>query len=252
MEEAAGSSASAPATSSSVSTVPQAVESPPADRQPRLRLEWQEAPEHSLTKSVAGRSRVVPEDVLLLPEPPKPSTTRPPDPPEHKAATAATTKDKDAAPAPASGDDHRVRLTTARRRPRRSSDGARRGPPTRCSCAPRCWSRSSAGTRARPPCTDQPATTPLVLGRRARIRGHCCPTVYVRSLWPTLDVVVAWGRTTELLEYVDNRRAPTHTACSACSSPASRTRTALGHRPPAIPVQTAYRGTCVVSAKNRT
>jgi hypothetical protein len=23
-------------------------------------------------------------------------------------------------------------------------------------------------------------------------------------LWPTLDVVVAWGRTTELLEYVDN------------------------------------------------
>uniref|UniRef100_A0ACD5ZFP2 Uncharacterized protein n=1 Tax=Avena sativa TaxID=4498 RepID=A0ACD5ZFP2_AVESA len=56
------------------------------------------------------RSRVDPEDVLLLPEPPKPSTTGPPDPPEHKAAaaappeqkaTAATTKDKDAAPAPA-------------------------------------------------------------------------------------------------------------------------------------------------------
>jgi hypothetical protein len=23
-------------------------------------------------------------------------------------------------------------------------------------------------------------------------------------LWQTLDVVVAWGRTTELLEYVDN------------------------------------------------
>uniref|UniRef100_A0ACD6A7Q7 Uncharacterized protein n=1 Tax=Avena sativa TaxID=4498 RepID=A0ACD6A7Q7_AVESA len=44
------------------------------------------------------RSRVDPEDVLLLPEPPKPSTTGPPDPPEHKAA--ATTKDKDAASAP--------------------------------------------------------------------------------------------------------------------------------------------------------
>lgn len=50
------------------------------------------------------RSRVDPEDVLLLPEPPKPSTTGPPDPPEQKAAAvaaAATTKDKDAALAPA-------------------------------------------------------------------------------------------------------------------------------------------------------
>jgi hypothetical protein len=81
---------------------------------------------HNLTNSVAGRSGVVPEDALLLPEPPKP-----PDPPEHKAATAATTKDKDAAPAPAPGDDHLVRL--------RRRDGARglaamergaRGPPT--------------------------------------------------------------------------------------------------------------------------
>ncbi|KAL6873855.1 hypothetical protein ACP4OV_013937 [Aristida adscensionis] len=45
------------------------------------------------------RSRVDPEDVLLLPEPPKPSTTGPPDPPpETKAAPAAT---KEAAPAPA-------------------------------------------------------------------------------------------------------------------------------------------------------
>jgi hypothetical protein len=111
--------------------VPQGAESPAANRQPRLRLEWQEAPVHNLTNSVAGRSRVVPEDVLLLPEPPKPSTTGPPDPPEHKAATAATTKDKDAAPAPAPGDDHRVGL--------RRRDGARglaamerdaRGPPT--------------------------------------------------------------------------------------------------------------------------
>ncbi|XP_051198911.1 RING-H2 finger protein ATL43-like [Lolium perenne] len=49
------------------------------------------------------RARVDPEDVLLLPEPPKPSTTGPPDPsPDQKAlAAAATTKDKDAAPAPA-------------------------------------------------------------------------------------------------------------------------------------------------------
>ncbi|KAG8074781.1 hypothetical protein GUJ93_ZPchr0006g41604 [Zizania palustris] len=48
------------------------------------------------------RSRVDPEDVLLLPEPPKPSTTGPPDPPETKvAAAAATTKDKEAACAPA-------------------------------------------------------------------------------------------------------------------------------------------------------
>jgi hypothetical protein len=60
---------------------------------------------HGLTNSVAGRSRVVLEDVLLLPEPPKPSTTGPPDPPEHKAA------------APDRGDDHRVRL--------RRRDGAR-------------------------------------------------------------------------------------------------------------------------------
>lgn len=43
------------------------------------------------------RSRVDPEDVLLLPEPPKPSTTGPPDPPETKAAAAAT---KEPAPAP--------------------------------------------------------------------------------------------------------------------------------------------------------
>ncbi|KAK1612132.1 hypothetical protein QYE76_035805 [Lolium multiflorum] len=48
------------------------------------------------------RARVDPEDVLLLPEPPKPSTTGPPDPPEQKAlAAAATAKEKDAAPAPA-------------------------------------------------------------------------------------------------------------------------------------------------------
>ncbi|KAM3213439.1 hypothetical protein ACQJBY_066049 [Aegilops geniculata] len=52
------------------------------------------------------RSRVDPEDVLLLPEPPKPSTTGPPEPPEQKAAAAAavgTVKDKskDAALAPA-------------------------------------------------------------------------------------------------------------------------------------------------------
>lgn len=45
------------------------------------------------------RSRVDPEDVLLLPEPPKPSTTGPPDPPEQKAA--AVTKEKEAALAPA-------------------------------------------------------------------------------------------------------------------------------------------------------
>jgi hypothetical protein len=51
------------------------------------------------------RSRVDPEDVLLLPEPPKPSTTGPPDPLEPKAAAAAATttkdKEKDAAPVPA-------------------------------------------------------------------------------------------------------------------------------------------------------
>ncbi|KAK1611912.1 hypothetical protein QYE76_035585 [Lolium multiflorum] len=48
------------------------------------------------------RARVDPEDVLLLPEPPKPSTTGPPEPPEQKAlAAAATAKEKDAAPAPA-------------------------------------------------------------------------------------------------------------------------------------------------------
>ncbi|XP_006657288.2 RING-H2 finger protein ATL43 [Oryza brachyantha] len=46
------------------------------------------------------RSRVDPEDVLLLPEPPKPSTTGPPDPPETKVA-AATTKEKQASLAPA-------------------------------------------------------------------------------------------------------------------------------------------------------
>uniref|UniRef100_A0A0D9WTM6 RING-type E3 ubiquitin transferase n=1 Tax=Leersia perrieri TaxID=77586 RepID=A0A0D9WTM6_9ORYZ len=50
------------------------------------------------------RSRVDPEDVLLLPEPPKPSITGPPDPPESKTTTAAApAKEKDAsfAPAPA-------------------------------------------------------------------------------------------------------------------------------------------------------
>ncbi|CAM0909640.1 unnamed protein product [Alopecurus aequalis] len=50
------------------------------------------------------RSRVDPEDVLLLPEPPKQSTTGPPDPPELKAAAATTKQHKDAAalaPAPA-------------------------------------------------------------------------------------------------------------------------------------------------------
>lgn len=50
------------------------------------------------------RSRVDPEDVLLLPEPPKPSTTGPPElPPEKVAAAAATKEDakdaKDATPA---------------------------------------------------------------------------------------------------------------------------------------------------------
>ncbi|KAF8658850.1 hypothetical protein HU200_059343 [Digitaria exilis] len=45
------------------------------------------------------RSRVDPEDVLLLPEPPKPSTTGPPDPPETKATAAAATKDE-SSPAP--------------------------------------------------------------------------------------------------------------------------------------------------------
>lgn len=47
------------------------------------------------------RARVDPEDVLLLPEPPKPSTTGPPDPAPELKVAAATTKDKDAAPAPA-------------------------------------------------------------------------------------------------------------------------------------------------------
>ncbi|XP_062233294.1 RING-H2 finger protein ATL43-like [Phragmites australis] len=46
------------------------------------------------------RSRVDPEDVLLLPEPPKPSTTGPPDPPETKAA-AATKESPAPTPAPA-------------------------------------------------------------------------------------------------------------------------------------------------------
>ncbi|TVU07763.1 hypothetical protein EJB05_41132, partial [Eragrostis curvula] len=47
------------------------------------------------------RSRVDPEDVLLLPEPPKPSTTGPPDPAETKAAAAAAAvKEAPAAPAP--------------------------------------------------------------------------------------------------------------------------------------------------------
>ncbi|OEL18092.1 RING-H2 finger protein ATL43 [Dichanthelium oligosanthes] len=45
------------------------------------------------------RCRVDPEDVLLLPEPPKPSTTGPPDPPETKAAAAAK-EAPPAAPAP--------------------------------------------------------------------------------------------------------------------------------------------------------
>jgi E3 ubiquitin-protein ligase RNF38/44 len=47
------------------------------------------------------RSRVDPEDVLLLPEPPKPSTTGPPDPPETKAAAAAAGKEPAPAPPPA-------------------------------------------------------------------------------------------------------------------------------------------------------
>ncbi|CAN6200645.1 unnamed protein product [Urochloa humidicola] len=46
------------------------------------------------------RSRVDPEDVLLLPEPPKPSTTGPPDPPETKAAAATKDAAPPAAPAP--------------------------------------------------------------------------------------------------------------------------------------------------------
>ncbi|KAL6603566.1 hypothetical protein ACP70R_043927 [Stipagrostis hirtigluma subsp. patula] len=47
------------------------------------------------------RSRVDPEDVLLLPEPPKPSTTGPPDPPETKAAPPAAAKVAAQPPAPA-------------------------------------------------------------------------------------------------------------------------------------------------------
>ena len=46
------------------------------------------------------RSRVDPEDVLLLPEPPKPSTTGPPDPPETKAAAAASAKEPAPPPPP--------------------------------------------------------------------------------------------------------------------------------------------------------
>ncbi|PAN22586.1 hypothetical protein PAHAL_4G029400 [Panicum hallii] len=50
------------------------------------------------------RSRVDPEDVLLLPEPPKPSTTGPPDPPETKAAKEASPAPPAApAPSPAPG-----------------------------------------------------------------------------------------------------------------------------------------------------
>ncbi|KAL5223514.1 hypothetical protein ABZP36_010153 [Zizania latifolia] len=57
------------------------------------------------------RCRVDPEDVLLLPEPPKPSTTGPPDPPETKAAVAAaaTTKDKETALAPATASSPALR-----------------------------------------------------------------------------------------------------------------------------------------------
>jgi len=46
------------------------------------------------------RSRVDPEDVLLLPEPPKPSTTGPPDPPDAKAAAKEASPGAPAAPAP--------------------------------------------------------------------------------------------------------------------------------------------------------
>ncbi|TKW22909.1 hypothetical protein SEVIR_4G259101v4 [Setaria viridis] len=46
------------------------------------------------------RSRVDPEDVLLLPEPPKPSTTGPPDPPETKAATKEAPQQTAPAPSP--------------------------------------------------------------------------------------------------------------------------------------------------------
>ncbi|CAN6215785.1 unnamed protein product [Urochloa humidicola] len=69
------------------------------------------------------RSRVDPEDVLLLPEPPKPSTTGPPDPPETKAATAVKEKAQapPAAPAPSPA-------ATGRRISGRHSTGSVRAP----------------------------------------------------------------------------------------------------------------------------
>ncbi|CAN6162883.1 unnamed protein product [Urochloa humidicola] len=71
------------------------------------------------------RSRVDPEDVLLLPEPPKPSSTGPPDPPETKAAAATAAKEgaqaPPAAPAPSPA-------ATGRRISGRHSTGSVRAP----------------------------------------------------------------------------------------------------------------------------
>ncbi|CAL5040261.1 unnamed protein product [Urochloa decumbens] len=71
------------------------------------------------------RSRVDPEDVLLLPEPPKPSTTGPPDPPETKAAAAAAAA-KDAAPPAAPAPSPAA--ATGRRISGRHSTGSVRAP----------------------------------------------------------------------------------------------------------------------------
>lgn len=68
------------------------------------------------------RSRVDPEDVLLLPEPPKPSTTGPPDPPVKEKAAAAAPTPPAPAPTPA---------PAGRRISGRHSTGSVRAPPGR-------------------------------------------------------------------------------------------------------------------------
>ncbi|KAJ1260639.1 hypothetical protein BS78_10G248300 [Paspalum vaginatum] len=71
------------------------------------------------------RSRVDPEDVLLLPEPPKPSTTGPPDPPDTKAAGA---KDAAAAPPPTPATPAPTPPPAGRRISGRHSTGSVRAP----------------------------------------------------------------------------------------------------------------------------
>ncbi|KAK3131174.1 hypothetical protein QOZ80_6BG0503020 [Eleusine coracana subsp. coracana] len=72
------------------------------------------------------RARVDPEDVLLLPEPPKLSTTGPPDPPPAAAAAATTNNKEDSTPAPPAPTP--VVVPSARRISGRHSTGSVRGP----------------------------------------------------------------------------------------------------------------------------